>query len=1843
MIMAEAAQADSSGAWTTLASAVRLRQDPGAAVAFVEAVADAVARFGSLGHDVQGSAHRLQLVAAAVMASPSWRDGSWHRSANPSRRGGRHTGSVDDRPVLACLVADRRALAERATLDGLRLLLVLFLAAGNETSGAVVIVAEAVRKAEAMEAWRQVARAMPRPGDDNLDLPAWLQAIGAHLARAEPPTDLANVPAASIREFFHALQTLIRSVEPGAQRTRPQRDLFGDDDPSPRGVIRSIKPTPDGTARRAPWATSQADDLYLDRRQPEQEVLVFDDEDLADGPANVPLATTPAITPSEQPQVDRCERVDQRLASYRLLEMSQRLRWAWDHLNPLDCRVLVEAIRLDLNGDRPRWRGAVICLVMLGLGCSARDALKLVVGAEVAGSDWVDEHWRWRRQIRRPAKAWKPSASLGPQMATMTNEVVIDLPPLLQEALSTTCAAAGQAGRLSHLLGVAPDDAGELLSEWLAPIRRRNPSARLTPGRISRALSVELFAVAGQELVVHALTSTDESVPPVAAYYVALEDAKLAEACRKAWERLLGDGGPGEIRSTCLVGAPVLSTQAITTWAARLRADVVGAATLIDRHNAYCRYALSLVIAGTGLRPINDPLESTDMLDLTLGMAEAADKAAHRPGEARLIPLSPLVVCTLRHWLEHLSRLAKWVNSTQPTLSLQIETVIHPFGPRALPLFFMLDEDLQPQRIDRTTIESWWPAALEGLPANQLRRELATAAMRGDWPAELCQQLLGHVDLAQPTLGALSPLSPKELEKLQPAIDAMLLRQGWTELATPLGEGPTRRGRPLPRFAPAPAVLGSAQRSAQLAANDRRFAKHVEERLRAWCKGRNLRALHQDDIDALHRDALRGRASPGTPAELAGLRRIDRLLRWLKRRYGQTQLRLPASRTLTVLPVQHLQGDMLKFHLWQQMRGAFEGLLHQRARRSHGLTGAGQLAEAMVGAALYSFVADPRVLDALTRPGTWKLTAVDGLGAFLVVSQTWPCKEVAVQRFPMQPMSLLLLARVAEYAGHINQDGRSECRRSLQRLITTLRRQVEGGTATDFAGPDAALRWLCSMVGIAARTRLPGHVAAYLDGSTESVGLAEHDWSRWMTGKAPRIDAAPDAEAIAPTQPDRPAACIPASAASPTEAAGRAKGLALHRSVRAIFRQVSKAANEFAVRTQRSLNRNEVLIPQLEAALEQHAEAPDFVLAMVQWLIELLQNSSDDRILQSVSADRYFTELIRLVIDTLSAHTLADIDEDALASAFSELLERIGAGRLPYTWGRLRDFHRFLIRHHCLPEIDWGEIAPEGLERHHAPDAGVMLWPEYTQALELLAADPTTDLRERSMQACVLILLYRFGLRVGECIALRAADLILFDEQWIVLVRRNAYRNLKSDAGVRQVPLIGPLSPLESKLLEGWQAHADATVGSDRCGVLIAQSNEPRRLADRKRLMDRITDALRVVAQRPTAHPHHLRHAYACRMALMLCMRELPSDPARLRLVRRLIGPCDPRAARQVLLDTDAPSKRGLWALALAIGHASPSTALRWYIHVHEYMLVVAMEDLGRELEVKLDATTAAYACGRPVARSRHRIVMDAAWAERHLVAGALQPVATCKAASSQPVLPARKPATTVSLDLLTVDRLLEQVHRRSRVDAMLAQRLMLDPAVITDLLRHEFACREAAGYDLSASGWHPTSSREALNHVRAGSRRPVETERVRGFMRQLAAIAQDADWRGQTKRAVDAWTQRYRATSTPILVASAQEASALVNWCRASGVRTEDLLILMPSDGGVPQDLGEIDSSVERVEAPLGSARVQYRNQGRVRLGIQLRENDVGPMTQMTQVHRVMHVLATWLAATERTIGETT
>lgn len=1847
---AAAAVDDATGVWAVLVDALALHEDPGAAVPFVETVLECLAAFHTAGSSGQAGLDSLRAAAASIRAHSDWRDGTWRQYANPLQRGGRHSGSVDDRPLLACLVANRIATDERPALSGLRLLLILFMAGGGRQPGAATTVADAVRKAESMRAWRQVIAAMPQPGAAPADLQTWLDELSRHLATAQPPADLANVPAASIRAFFGALQALIGTVASSRPRQRPAQAVHEDEDASePRGAIRTHAAI-DGERRPGPETTlgDGRDALVAERLRPIQEVLVFGDErpDRDPEPANLTLTTSPSLAADELPLSSASARSERRLGSYRLIEISLRLRWSWDHLNAPDLRILVDAIAQDLADDGPRRAGATLCLAMLAFGRSAAQVFDLCVGEGHGASEWIDAEGCWHRPVRRPVSAWRPAPALAPSLVTVAQAVVIELPEAVRNALSALLRRSSRPGRLGDLLGLPRGDANEVLSAWLEPLRRRWPSSRLTHGRIARTLSLELFAAAGEEVVVHGITATDESVPPIAGYYLALDQAKLAGACAQAWRRMFDAASASKNGPASVHGAPVLTRDAMLAWTASLRAAVSETGALVEQHNAYCLYVLTHMLAATGHRPVNDPVESLDLLDLERGLALLADKAAHQPDEARLVPLCSLTVRLMRHWLEHLQRLARWVNAERPTLALQIESVLRPSGTRALPLFFLLGDDFETRRIDRTTLSLAMPAALAGLPANQFRRELATAAQRAAWPPELAQQILGHVDLSQSVFGPLSCQSPLSLDLLKPRLENMLGAQGWVELASPLAEGPSRRGHPRPKHAPAATLLGLAQRRAQLASNLQRSLTHIDKSLRKWIRGRDLRQVSQQDVDRLYAEVLGAREHPRTESELQAMQRIDSLLRWLKRRYGLGHLRLPASRSLVALPVDHRQGDLVQLTLWQNLRAAFEAVLHQRARRGARLARASRLAEALVGVVLYSFVCDPRAVAGLLEPSTWRLVHVPGLGIYLELRQLWPNHDEAVNRYRLHPLAALLLGRVAQSAGNFDTDLRAECQRAVAGLIGTLRRRCEGGTAPDFIRFGEAVRWLCELVARAARMRLPGHLVAYLDGSAEAVSLPAHDWLRWMTGSAPPMaaDEASPLEAPPPeaAEPDRLAPVIRARTDARTDGQRRKLGRALHDDVRRAFCAVERGAGEHAEQTQRSLNRIAALLPRLADVLERHSQAPCFARAAVQWLVALLESGLGPRALRSNSAYRYYVELIGMVIDGLSALTLAEIDEDALADAYAQMLGSVSRRRVGYTWDRLREFHRFLVRHHGVPEIDWAEIAPEGMSRLMAPDAGLLCWDEYRVALRLLAEDASTDLRERRMQAFVLLLLFRFGLRVQECIALRASDLLRCGETWVVLVRRNAYRQLKSDAGVRQVPLVGPLDPLETEVLQGWLEHADETAGEDRCAVLMSRDEAPRRLVDEQRLRSRITDALRAATGSTTLHPHQLRHGFATRLVLLLATPTWPPDPLRRAILQRLIGPCDPAATRRLLLDTEDSSKRAFWALALMVGHASPATTLRWYLHAHDFQLADAFDALAPELEVRLDTVTASYACGHRLTPSRHRVAIDEAWTLKHMTHGACGTVVAAPPAAAAATLPPRPVRSEPPLAPIKVDRLLELSHRRGRIDASIPYRLMLAPEVISRLLRSEFACREAATYDLAESGWPPTPGRSAMNHLRAGSRRPAETERLRSFLNRLTDRSREPAWRASARRAVEVWIRRYRASCTPLVLASGSEVQAVASWCLASDLAAETLIVLLPDDGRSPADLHLIDPVLERRHSSLASARSTYRSQGRVRVGLQLLENSVGPLTHMTQFHRAMHVLAAWLGATDDQQGGT-
>jgi hypothetical protein len=416
-------------------------------------------------------------------------------------------------------------------------------------------------------------------------------------------------------------------------------------------------------------------------------------------------------------------------------------------------------------------------------------------------------------------------------------------------------------------------------------------------------------------------------------------------------------------------------------------------------------------------------------------------------------------------------------------------------------------------------------------------------------------------------------------------------------------------------------------------------------------------------------------------------------------------------------------------------------------------------------------------------------------------------------------------------------------------------------------------------------------------------------------------------------------------------------------------------------------------------------------------------------------------------------------------------------------------------------------------------------------------------------------------------------------------------------------------------------------------------------LIDRRAICDRITEAMRVVTGSPKARLHYGRHSFGTRCEWLMTLEHLPRNAQISRVIRRIIGPADPRAARALLLDTSEPSKRGPWAVSLAIGHAWPGTTFRYYTHTSDLLAACYLDGIFKQAAIALDAPTAAYVSGvavsdteRLFARSGERIVLSEE-AARLLSQGKFIHVATlCSRRESAPILPRKpKPAPPRLTPELT-DRALDLVHRRRRVDG-LEQTLFLPGPLIRRLLGAEFTVRQAARYDIAGSGWTPTSVSTAVVHARAGRRTSAETARVRELLREFHQGTQHGSEFDQlTATVCRIWAARYTPTGTELVLPDLGELSSLLQWCEALGLPEQCVEVRVPEDHQQSAELLRIaaehglPAQTIRRTSRLRLAQDRVRGLARQRVGFLLRENPLGPLTGMNQFHRVMFTLATYL-----------
>jgi hypothetical protein len=1341
----QAAAVGAASFWQRFSAQLRIADDPGA-------VFELIAALGRASSVAKSSCPELPLALSTAIELVARHESFLHTSglkrdlANQRNGVGFHAGSVGDFPLLASFTTPPFEEVE-SRVAGLHFMVLAALTLGADISVAAIVVADAARKSRTIETWRTVVIKLPDP-HSNAD--HWLVAMASFVRGGERRTAVA--PA--IREFYAAVESLTELILQARHRRSQQRSLLPEEESSGELHVAPV------ARARSPRAVRERRNDADERSRHDRAQLRLDDGPSPNGqePAVVEVHHEPAAGLAEMPAPEAVASQSARLASFRLLEIEQTLRWSWDHLNPFELDLLAEAIRQDLRAEGQRLRGAMLAAFVLALGLPASDVPRLPL-ANRAGMHGIDSLGRWVRPVYRPSKAWQVPASARPLVQEHEESITLELPLALRLALTLLHQTSPGAATLGALLDIAPEDAIEALSSWLDNLRQAHPAARLTHGRLARALRVEVAALAGNDAAVHFLVATHEDIAPTSSYYTAVSTVRLEDVHAAAMGRLFKLGSkdmrPATPREeTRFVGSQMsVRAGSLRAFAAHLAERVAAAQShdIAAAHNAYAMYCLWLLMSSTGHRPVLDPFESRDLFDLERGWFIAADKQVRSADEARLIPLPPLALEVLVLYLEHLRRLSVAVDACAPSLAVRINTVIAERGPRALPLFFLLDDTLQEERIAGQVLnEALGP--LSGLQANFNRHVLSSIDVAPGVQADVLREMLGHIEHTQPGLGPQSPLSTKDFEPLRAVLEAHLRDQGWQALPSPLARM-RRRPTDADPWVPGAVELGAQRRRRTVERSTTLVRQRIHEALKKQLRRKSLAKLEQKDVDAVFAAILSGKRRPTTLVELDACRRAHRVLTWARRRYSLT-LKLPASFARLPLPAPAFGLDALKrARLGRELESAFADVLFDRARglRQLGVSTGRSVAEAVASVAIHSLVSDVPTLIAMCREPEFTLLDTSGLGIFVQIGGTDNGEMAMVRRYRLHPMSALLLARLSarREVDHPAPDRMSETRD----LIQTLRVRLEGAQVDRFVDERAAIRWLAQCVGTRARLALPGHLAGYLEGSTGSVGVPPRDWIRLLTGtparavvRSQRSDSPPDGP-LPPVSPaQRPLPTLPPSPDDATIAEARSRGLALHRKVnKAIHARVrGLAADADTASANRSRNQKKLLIPDLMSLLERDTHAPDISRALVQWLLQLMQHGAAGQELRAVSCVRYYYALAPRMTDALANLAFSEVNDDALACAYGEFLDTVPQTGQHYVLGRLQEFHAHLMLQQGFPPVEWAEVVPSGLLRATNVDAGLLSWGEYETALALLLDDEGADPRTRLLQAFVWLLVYRF-------------------------------------------------------------------------------------------------------------------------------------------------------------------------------------------------------------------------------------------------------------------------------------------------------------------------------------------------------------------------------------------------------------------------------------------------------------------------------------------------------------------
>jgi len=1284
-----------------------------------------------------------------------------------------------------------------------------------------------------------------------------------------------------------------------------------------------------------------------------------------------------------------------------------RIPFAWDRVRPEDeMECLFETIVHWLDSSEHQLLGAIAALA-LATGSSIEVACSLKIASAPVDSRWVLDLDRGVL-VRLPSRPVSRAIAPGSQGASsgVASRWVRPLAELQELQLSPRLLApliAAQQKRGS------PEVLGDLWPDEVSPQTTFDRRCDRTPGleRVSQGMLKAtadqlIFQWTQDSVFCRMLLTTDLALRPSACSYAAWTLSQTNNRVQALSGNHLTPTGNQSGDANGLGSEIDPDDQrirdALESATARLEkllvpVDSANPPDWVEVHNAITIYCVVLLLAYTGARPTRSVFETLGDFDLENRRLFIDDKVIRESATGRwgrIVPLPDqgvelllLLYLPYLRWLMEKLALHAGTNVGFGDLSKAIASQLDKHSKPAIPLFFLITKspvlrivEVSESAIERSTLFDW------PLPANVFRHRMATRLRQLPGGDDLAAAQLGHAEAGTDVYGAISPRCWVDDQKRWAEALAKVLGPITVppvRLANP-GWDITDKKSDFSRFLTAGEFGSTARSEARSVTRElagRQAIASIHEQVAQWLGEAANPALHipaEAFPDQLSEDQVTFLSATDRWTKL-GLKMIyidGKTPRANHAIWYETYERFRANACRDTygqmndrLVVKRKHGSRFAFsrsvlHAQQRLQSvricldqAFSSIAPStRSLADHSLLVALDLA-------LTSMVSDPKLLG-LIEPKQKDSLRLHTRDSVVYLARKSPREERDAPPFAWHCVPARSVTALLALKGSTGRDlGSKLVPKALKKFARQLEQTLEL-TADSLKERHQLIKVVADLAHEHNQLYLPGIVAAARRADIATWSLSSYCQARSQFGIY--ADTLKDA-----TPSDQETSEQSQTIATPsilTAAGDRKSEEILLKGVRAALREFENKAKGKNWSDRARKETATLIEKKLRSATRLNADhgVSTTLQLLIAWILNMLREpGASGKELRASSVRTYLSLLASAFLDFGREVDLLEADEEEIECFYARVLSRPvdkaqrrrahdGNGRRldeHSVLGRLRDFHTFIERRYGAESPDWSALG-EDLTSSQV-SAEIITESEYEAALQALCPLGSTFDRDAYLEAFLLILGYRFGLRSGEAISMARRDWISVHRGYVVLVS-GAYKEPKSKAGRRQIPLLGQLSDHERSIVEGWlEFWNDMRLPSSSAPLFPALSNPkiPSRINEHRL---RVIQTLRLVTGSDRVTFHHARHSFASMLSLRLLSPGL-ADKMQGRKSELFWDPAD---VQLQLLGIPSITRRSAWALAVALGHAHPETTLVSYCHfVHDWANVLAAVSKRANLAVR--------------------------------------------------------------------------------------------------------------------------------------------------------------------------------------------------------------------------------------------------------------------------------------------------